>query len=73
MSDAMTHKGYTAKVQYSEEDDRFIGLIAGIRVIVGFQGDSVTGLKRAFRGAVDHSWRWQRIVVRHRRNRFPGA
>ena len=54
MSNAMTHKGYTAKVEYSEEDGCFIGRIAGIRAIVGFHGDSVAGLRRAFRGAVDH-------------------
>lgn len=54
MSNAMSHKGYTAKVEYSEEDGCFIGRIAGIRAIVGFHGDSVAQLRKAFVGAVDN-------------------
>lgn len=54
MSNAMTHKGYTAKVEYSEEDGCFIGRIAGIRAIVGFHADTVTDLRRAFQESVDH-------------------
>ncbi len=54
MSNAMSHKGYTAKVEYSEEDECFIGRIAGIRAIVGFHGNSVAALKRAFHAAVDN-------------------
>ena len=54
MSNVMTHKGYDAKVEYSDEDGCFIGRIAGIRAIVGFHGDSVTALKKAFCVAVDN-------------------
>ena len=49
----MNHKGYMARVEYSEEDKCFIGHIAGIRDIAGFHGESVEGLKRAFNEAVD--------------------
>lgn len=54
MSNAMTYKGYTARLEYSDEDECFIGRIAGIRAIVGFHGSSVTELKKAFRAAVDN-------------------
>ena len=54
MSNVMTHKGYEAKVEYSEDDACFIGRIAGIRAIVGFHGNSVASLKRAFHAAVDN-------------------
>ena len=54
MSNAMTHRGYTAKVEYSEEDGCFIGRIAGIRAIVGFHADTVAGLKKAFHAAVEN-------------------
>jgi predicted HicB family RNase H-like nuclease len=54
MSNVMSHKGYSAKVEYSEEDECFIVRIAGIRAIVGFHGNSVTALKRAFHTAVDN-------------------
>jgi predicted HicB family RNase H-like nuclease len=49
----MTHKGYSAVIEYSEEDGCFVGHIAGIRDIVGFHGDSVSELRGAFREAVD--------------------
>ena len=54
MSNLMTYKGYEAKVEYSEDDGCFIGRIAGIRAIVGFHGNSVAGLKKAFHVAVDN-------------------
>nr|WP_150113536.1 type II toxin-antitoxin system HicB family antitoxin [Pseudomonas sp. GM41(2012)] len=44
--------GYTAQIEYSEEDGLFIGHIAGIKDIVGFQGESVDALQDAFAEAV---------------------
>jgi len=49
----MMHKGYAARVEYSEEDLCFVGHIAGIRDVVGFHGDSVAELRAAFEEAVD--------------------
>jgi predicted HicB family RNase H-like nuclease len=49
----MTHKGYSAIIQYSEEDGCFVGHIAGIQDIVGFHGESVKELRAAFIEAVD--------------------
>jgi predicted HicB family RNase H-like nuclease len=49
----MMHKGYAARVEYSEDDECFIGHIAGIRDIVGFHGESVVELRTAFKEAVD--------------------
>ena len=49
----MKHKGYAARIEYSEEDGCFIGHIAGIRDIVGFHGESVNELRSAFKEAVD--------------------
>jgi predicted HicB family RNase H-like nuclease len=50
---AMNYKGYAAKIEFSNEDDCFIGHILGINDIVGFHGDSVQVLKEAFTEAVD--------------------
>jgi len=50
----MTYKGYTAKVEYSEEDGCFVGHLIGLRDIVGFDGASVKELKSHFHKAVDH-------------------
>jgi len=49
----MKHEGYTARIEYSEEDGCFIGHIAGIRDVVGFHGESVNELRSAFKEAVD--------------------
>jgi len=54
MGNAMTHPGYSAKVETSEEDRCFVGRVAGIRAIVGFHADTVTGLRKAFRAAVEN-------------------
>jgi predicted HicB family RNase H-like nuclease len=49
----MQYKGYAARIEYSNEDDCFIGHIAGINDIIGFHGDSVAKLHKAFKEAVD--------------------
>lgn len=49
----MKHKGYTAQIEYSNEDECFIGHIAGIKDIIGFHGNSVLELKEAFIEAID--------------------
>lgn len=49
----MTYKGFAARVEYSEDDECFIGHVAGIRDVIGFHADSVTELRAAFKEAVD--------------------
>ncbi len=49
----MNYKTYTARIEYSETDDCFVGHIAGIHDLIGFHGKSVTELKKAFKEAVD--------------------
>ena len=50
----MIYKGYAAHIEYSEEDGCFVGHLAGIRDIVGFDGKSVAELKKRFHEAVDN-------------------
>jgi len=49
----MMYKGFAARVEYSEDDGCFVGHLAGIRDIIGFHGESVVKLRKAFREAVD--------------------
>ncbi len=49
----MTYKGYAARIEYSDEDNCFVGHVAGINDVVGFHGESVTELRTAFEEAVD--------------------
>ena len=49
----MEHKGYLAKIDYSDEDELFTGRLAGIDDVIGFHGESVAELKAAFIEAVE--------------------
>jgi predicted HicB family RNase H-like nuclease len=49
----MIHRGYAARIEYSDSDDCFVGHIAGINDVVGFHGASVEDLRAAFAEAVD--------------------
>ncbi len=49
----MNYKNYAARIEYSEEDDCFVGHIAGINDVIGFHADSVKALHKAFEEAVD--------------------
>lgn len=49
----MTYKGYAARIAYSDEDQCLVGHLAGINDVVGFQGESVAELRKAFEEAVE--------------------
>ena len=49
----MTHKGYTARVEYDERDDIFVGRVLGLRTIISFHGATVGQLRKEFGTAVD--------------------
>ena len=49
----MKYKGYSARIEYSEEDSCLVGHIAGITDIIGFHADTVSELQEAFEEAVE--------------------
>lgn len=49
----MEYKGYVARIEYSADDECFVGRIAGVQDIITFEGDNVKGLISAFHEAVD--------------------
>ena len=53
MKNAMTHKGYSARIEFDAEDRIFFGCIVGIRDIITFHGETVDELEKAFKEAVD--------------------
>ncbi|MXY56315.1 MAG: type II toxin-antitoxin system HicB family antitoxin [Gammaproteobacteria bacterium] len=53
MTNSMTFKGYSARIEYDDDDGIFIGRIAGIRDGVGFHADTVANLREAFHEAVE--------------------
>ena len=53
MKNAMTYKGYAARIEFDAQDRIFFGRLAGIRDIVTFHGETVDGLESAFKEAVE--------------------
>lgn len=49
----MRYKGFSARIEFDEEDAIFTGRVAGIDDIVGFHATTVDDLKAAFHEAVD--------------------
>ena len=49
----MTYKGYSARIEYSDEDKCFVGRVAGIRDIITFHGESVDEISCEFKEAMD--------------------
>ena len=50
---AMHHKNYSARIGFDDEDEVFVGRIAGISDTVTFHATSVDELRSAFHVAVD--------------------
>ncbi len=53
MNNVLNYKGFTAKVEFSADDDVFFGRLLGIDDIVTFEGKTVAELKQAFQETVD--------------------
>lgn len=49
----MTYRGYTARVEFDDRDDIFVGRVLGLRTIISFHGETVQELRSAFEAAVD--------------------
>ena len=49
----MRYKGYSARIEYSDEDGCFVGRVAGIRDILTFHGENVAEVRQAFEEALD--------------------
>ncbi|MEY2634015.1 MAG: hypothetical protein RIR00_2669 [Pseudomonadota bacterium] len=49
----MTYKGYTARIEFDERDEIFVGRILGLRSIISFHGSTVAELRSEFTHAVD--------------------
>ena len=50
---SMTYKSYTARVDYDNRNDVFVGRVLGIRSILSFEGSSVEILKASFEEAIN--------------------
>lgn len=49
----MNHKGYTAKIEFDERDNIFVGRVLGLRTMISFHGETVAELRSAFGTAIE--------------------
>ena len=50
---SMTYRGYTARIDFDERDNIFVGRVLGVRAIIGFHGETVAKLRADFKTAID--------------------
>jgi predicted HicB family RNase H-like nuclease len=50
---AMSYKGYAARIEFDERDNIFMGRVLGVKAIIGFHGETVTELRADFEAAID--------------------
>ncbi|TAJ81298.1 MAG: type II toxin-antitoxin system HicB family antitoxin [Gallionellaceae bacterium] len=53
MKNSMTYKGYTARIEFDDRDDIFVGRVLGIEDVITFHGTTVNALRADFRHAID--------------------
>ncbi|WP_028223781.1 type II toxin-antitoxin system HicB family antitoxin [Paraburkholderia oxyphila] len=54
MSNAMTYKGYFARIDFDGRDNIFVGHVLGVDDRISFHGSTVDELTVDFHAAVDH-------------------
>ena len=54
MKNVMSYKGYTARIEFDQRDNTFIGKIVGIADTITFHGETVNELRADFQAAIDH-------------------
>ncbi len=50
---AMNHKSYTARIEFDERDNIFVGRVLGLRTMISFHGETVAELRSAFETAIE--------------------
>ena len=53
MMNAMTYRGYTARIEFDPRDNIFWGKVLGITDGITFEGETVADLTRDFHNAID--------------------
>ena len=53
MNNTLSYKGFTAKIEFSADDNVFFGRVLGIPEIVTFHAENVADLKNEMAGMID--------------------
>ena len=49
----MNHKGYSARIEFDERDNIFVGRVLGLRTMISFHGETVAELRAALATAIE--------------------
>jgi predicted HicB family RNase H-like nuclease len=49
----MTHKGYTARIEFDERDGIFVGRVLGLSAMISFHGETLAGLRAEFKTSIE--------------------
>jgi predicted HicB family RNase H-like nuclease len=49
----MSHKGYTAKIEFDDRDGILVGRVLGLRSMISFHGETVAELRSEFETAIE--------------------
>ena len=53
MNNTINYKGYIARVEYSADDEVFVGRVVGLRDIITFHGETVKELKEQMKEMIE--------------------
>jgi predicted HicB family RNase H-like nuclease len=49
----MNHKGYTARIEFDDRDNIFVGRVLGLHTMISFHGETVAELRSALETAIE--------------------
>jgi predicted HicB family RNase H-like nuclease len=49
----MNYKGYTARIDFDDRDNIFVGRVLGLRAMISFHGENVKELRAEFKTAIE--------------------
>lgn len=49
----MNHKGYTARIEFDERDNIFVGRVLGLHAMISFHGETVAQLRTEFETSIE--------------------
>jgi predicted HicB family RNase H-like nuclease len=52
MKHSMTYQGYTARIEFDDRDNIFVGRVLGITDVISFDGSTVAALRTNFHHAI---------------------
>ena len=68
----LSYRGYAARIEFSADNDHFVGYIAGINTQLKFYADNVSDLKLAFAVTMEDYLETCRVAGKHPSKHYSG-